>query len=225
VERDAAREQPPQQFARESDHDRVGVGRHRERTRLIHRLAVAIAEPHRDRARPDAELARGAARAAGEIFEHALELERVGGVAMERRLARNRERDLALVDDGGVAPAAAFVQQPPGRAEQRLEHFPREQPELADRAQVHRAERLRVRVADARELVHRQIGEERLGVTRRDAGEAVGLDRLAHELGEHAIRPSPHVTVSPVASKMSRLRRAAAASRSRCSRSVPLRSQ
>src|SRR5207249_4357869 len=83
-------------------------------------------------ARADRELARSTARAPDQVLEHALDLHAVGGVAMERGLARDRERDLAFVHRRGVAPAAALVEQPAVRAEQRLQHRGRERAQVAD---------------------------------------------------------------------------------------------
>ena len=108
---------------------------------------------------------------------------------MERGLARDRHRHLALVHRRGVVTAAASVEQPARRAEQRFQRLGRKRAQVADGAEIHRAQRLRVRVADARELLDRPRGQELLGLGGDDPREAVGLHRLAGELRQHPIRP------------------------------------
>src|SRR5438094_7802882 len=51
MQRHAPRELAPQQLERQQQHHRVGVRRHAQRARRLRALAVAGAQPHRDRAR------------------------------------------------------------------------------------------------------------------------------------------------------------------------------
>jgi hypothetical protein len=95
--------------------------------------------------------------------------------------------DLPLVDGPGVAPAAALVEVQAVLPEHGVADLGREDAEVADPEDVHLAQEGARGGADAGEVADGAVGEERVLLPPRHEGEAVGLDRLAGEAGDHAV--------------------------------------
>ena len=220
VQRDAAREQARQHAERERQHDRVGVrraGAASAPARRARRRRSARAPRRCAAARPARARCGRRARRGTRACPRSPRGRRCRGGTRSR--ARSRAAASRSLTTAVSRPRQRSWSSRPGAPNRRSSVSTGQRAQRARGAHVHRAQRARVRVAHARELLDRQVAQEGLGLGRgRRAPAPSGLTALPASLASMRLGPSPQVTVSPVASRIARLSPRAAPSRSPCRR-------